>query len=116
MKKKYLVIALSILFLSTLIFFIIKNVHKKDNDESKIVVKNGLSINYLNGDDIIASKKEKKYVFSITNDSELDKYYQIEVKDVEVVDNISYEIVCDETHAEKKGTDLKKTVYSLMEE
>ena len=105
MKKKSIIISLIILTLFLIALIIYKMNETKDTNP-KIVVNNGFSINYLNGDEIFASNKEKNYIFSITNDSELDKYYQIDIENINKPDGINIEISCDETKTNKKITDL----------
>lgn len=108
-KKKLIIIIISLILLVALIFIIYKAIHKKDDNISKIVVKNGLSINYLDGNDIVSGKKEKEYRFSITNDTVYDKYYQITIADLIEIDNLSYNIYCEETKVEKTGTSIKNS-------
>ena len=105
MKKKLIIFLSIILTLFLVALITIKLMHKKDVDP-KIVVKNGLSINYLNGDELYTSTNKKKYTFSVTNDSSLDKYYQIDILDLEKTEGIVINIKCEETGASKRITDL----------
>lgn len=105
MKKKYFVIASIILTLFLIVLIVILTNHKSEI-VPKIVVKNGLSINYLDGDELYASNRENKYTFSVTNDSDLDKYYQIDIEDINKPDGVNILIKCNETNTNKKITDL----------
>lgn len=99
MKKKRLIILIIAALLLTLItVVIIKNHSKKDKSTSKIVVTDNLSINYLNGDNIYATPSgEKKYTFSITNDSNVEKYYKIELENFKGNKNIKYTLTSEDT-------------------
>lgn len=112
MKKKRVIITLLIsILLAAILLFIIIKVNKKSEEPSKIVVKNGLSINYLNGDVIETNNKQKTYTFSITNDSTFDKYYQINLKDLKIIDDVKYDIECEETKFKKESNSfLNETV------
>ena len=105
MKKKVsiiIMVSLVVILLSTLI--IVKIITSGNGEKVKIVVKNGLSINYLNGDNLVSTRDE--YNFSITNDSSFDKYYQITIKDFKSIENITYKIECSETNTLKSGNGL----------
>ena len=105
MKKKIIVLASIILTLFLIVLITIKANHRNEITP-KIVVKNGLSINYLDGDVIYSSNKKKTYTFSITNDSDLDKYYQIDIEDIYKPEGVNIEIKCDETNTNKNITDF----------
>lgn len=99
MKKKYKIILVSAaLILFVLILLLVKNHANKSSNYSKIVVSDGLSINYLDGDKIVASpSKSNKYVFSITNDSSSEKYYKVDLDNFAFNENVKYTLVCKET-------------------
>ena len=99
MKKKYKIILVSAaLILFALILLLVKNHANKNSNYSKIVVSDGLSINYLDGDKIVASpSKSNKYVFSITNDSTSEKYYKVDIDKFAFNENVKYTLVCKET-------------------
>ncbi|MBO4600628.1 MAG: hypothetical protein J5634_00075 [Bacilli bacterium] len=102
MKKKIIMmIIFASAFLALLILLIFKGFGFNKDKDIKIVVKNGLSINYLDGDEIKSTNKNNVYRFSITNDSSDDKYYQISIKDLDDAQNITYSITCDETKLNK---------------
>lgn len=95
-KKTKLIIIISfiifLLILSTLI--IISNIKSNNNDDtsSSITVKNDLSINYLNGQNISSGKKDLIYSFSITNNSSSDKYYKIDITNIKELDTFIYSL------------------------
>lgn len=97
-KKMKLIILVSIVLLLALIAFLfIHHQALKNDDESKIIVKNGLSINYIDGDKVSSFSSDKKYVFSITNDSTDDRYYVVELEDFKSNKSINYKLSCEET-------------------
>ena len=100
MKKKYkiaIIISLAFFVVLSILFLIKKNKDKKD-DNVKIVIVNGLSVNYLDGDNIKASvKKDNIYNFSITNDSDSEKYYKVEIDNFKGNENIKYQLSSEET-------------------
>lgn len=112
MKKKTILIVSIILTLFLVVLIIYKTAHKKEINP-KITVKNGLSINYLDGDELYASTKKKTYTFSVTNDSELDKYYQIDIENISKPEGVNIEIKCEETNTDRKITDL--SIGSLID-
>ena len=99
MKKTYKFIIVSVtLIVALLIFFLIKHHVSNEEDLTKIVVSDGLSINYLDGEKISSSPKSNTtYKFSITNNDEEEKYYKIELDDFKVNEKISYQLKSDET-------------------
>lgn len=100
-NKRAIIISIAIFFLFALIITLtIKKHITKNETVSKIVVKNGLSINYLDGDSINAGVKEKKYTFSITNDTDTEKYYQIDIEDFKPNSKIEYNLQCEESKLE----------------
>ena len=99
MKKTYKLLIVSItLILALLIFFVIKHHVHNDEELSKIVVRDGLSINYLDGDEIKSLPNgDSKYRFSITNNEDEEKYYKVEIDNFRPKDNITYSLQSDET-------------------
>lgn len=95
--KNVIIIALLILLFVFMVFYIIKNYRDKNEDIVKVTVKNGLSINYLDGDLIEADTKEKKYTFSVTNDGSFERYYKIDINDLSAVKNIKYSLKSEES-------------------
>ena len=81
MKKSQKIILVSIALLLCLIIVLAIKKHNANNDDlSVIVVSDGLSINYLDGDEIYASNsKNNTFNFSITNNSDSERYYQIDL-------------------------------------
>lgn len=112
MKKKSILI-FSIMLTLFLIILIFLKTTQKNEANPKIVVKNGLSINFLDGDELYTSTKEKKYIFSVTNDSELDKYYQINIDGINKPEGVNIEISCNETNTNRKISDL--SIGSLID-
>lgn len=98
MKKKTKIILISIALFLVLIVLILVKLHTRNKEEvSKIFVTDGLSINYLNGDKISSSQNSSKtYDFSISNNTNEEKYYQIEISDFKANKNISYNLVSEE--------------------
>ena len=99
MKKSQKIILVSIALLLCFIIVLFIKKHSANNDDlSIIVVSDGLSINYLDGDEIYASNnKDKTYNFSITNNSDSERYYQISLNDFKTNENIKYKISSEET-------------------
>lgn len=99
MKRKQVIILIFITLLVALItLLIIKNNANKNDSISKITVIDGLSVNYLDGDSIYASPtSDKKYTFSITNDSNVEKYYKVELENFKENKNIQYKLSSDDT-------------------
>lgn len=98
MKKKTKIILISIALFLVLIVLILVKLHTRNKEEvSKIFVTDGLSINYLNGDKISSSQNgSKTYDFSISNNTNEEKYYQIEISDFKANKNISYNLISEE--------------------
>jgi len=98
MEKKTKIILISIALFLVLIVLILVKLHTSNKEEvSKIFVTDGLSINYLDGDKISSSQNgSKTYDFSISNNTNEEKYYQIEISDFKANKNISYNLVSDE--------------------
>lgn len=117
MKKKIVLIVLAIIILLTTIFIIVKNNGSKDDNKSKISVKNGLSINYLDGDELRANGKNNIYNFSVTNDSSQEKYYQINIESLKLNSGLKYSLYSEEAKIDKKDQDLDDNVlveYSVI--
>ena len=86
MQKKYtitLIIILLLLVFNVILYNSYKTYQERnaDRNESSIVVQNGLSINYLNGNKINTST-DANYDFSITNTSSEILYYYIKLDDI----------------------------------
>ncbi|MBR5662605.1 MAG: hypothetical protein IKX00_03005 [Bacilli bacterium] len=98
MKKKYLIIIVIIaLLIAFLTIFIINKKKDKNLGNSKIVVMDDLSINFLNGDEIYtSSSKDKEYIFSITNNSTVEKYYVIKINDFKANASVKYKLSSDD--------------------
>ena len=111
MKKKYLIIFIIIALLSALITIIIINKNKnKNSSSSKIVVTDNLSINFLNGDEIYtSSSKDKEYVFSITNDSNVEKYYVIKMNDFKANSGIKYKLTSEDNKINIEDADFSSS-------
>lgn len=99
MKKTYKFFIVSItIILALLIFFLIKHHVKLIDETTKIVVNDGLSINYLDGVEISSSPtKNTVYKFSVTNNAEEEKYYKIELDDFKTNEKVIYQLKCEET-------------------
>ena len=88
MTKKYKIILLGIVILffitiATGVGYFFYKEYKKANS-AEVIVENGLSINYLNGQNIDCNGKEKKVNFSIINDLNEESMFHIVFKDVEL--------------------------------
>jgi len=110
--KKRTIIILSILFvviLSTVTFIVIKN--SKNNDKPiKIAVKNNLSVNYLDGDELVTGSKSKVYRFSITNNDAIEKYYQIDITDYIDTKGVFYTIKSEDSKISKENVALDSNI------
>lgn len=112
-SRKIILISLALLFFIILLL-IIKKTTSHHERMSKIVVLDELSINYLNGDKLSsASNKKNKYVFSVTNNAEVEKYYKIEIDDFKENENLKYQLTSEETNL--KITDEAFTSKTLVD-
>lgn len=112
-NKKRIGILLFLLVASITIFFIVKQ-NSKDNDVSEIVVKNGMSINFLDGYELYASAKEKEYNFSITNNNFTETYYEIVISDFNPKFSIGYELVSEEAKINVKGNKISEKLVEYV--
>ena len=94
--KSVIIIALLILLFGLSIFLIIRHAAKNNEPEVKVIVKNGLSINYLDGDVIETDSNEKVYNFSITNNESSERYYKIDIEDLTKTQNLKYSLTSEE--------------------
>ena len=99
MKLNFKIISAFIaLLIVILIIFLITNHVSKNEDYTKVVVVDGLSINFLDGDNISSSASgENTYNFSITNNTNVEKYYQIDLDNFKANDNIKFKLSSEET-------------------
>ncbi len=97
MKKKYKVkLRIIGLLLIFSIFLAISYLYYKNNylESAVVVVQDGLSINYLNGNTIRYSGQETSYVISVTNNTEEKISYSLQVKDIASnQENLLYSLV-----------------------
>ena len=81
-------------------------------DETQVVVNDELSINYLDGQNIITNGE---YRFSVTNNGNNDVYYRISVNDITGYDeNLTYTLTSNDTNIkiEKKALDVDNPVIA----
>ena len=81
-------------------------------DETQVVVNDELSINYLDGQNIITNGE---YRFSVTNNGNNDVYYRISVNDITGYDeNLTYTLTSNDTNIkiEKKVLDVDNPVIA----
>lgn len=99
MKNTYKVLIISIaLILSLSLFFLIRHHVTKEDEPTKIVVADGLSINYLSGDALTTSPtKNIDYIFSVTNDSNEEKYYKVTIDNFASNETIKYNLKSEDT-------------------
>ena len=118
MKKKIIIICIIVLALVALIsVIVIKNSINNKDDEAKITVKDGLSINYLNGDDLYSKTKDKIYKISITNDSSKEMYYQINVDNFRTSPSVSYTFKNDDEEGSEVSSTFEENIlleYKLI--
>ena len=103
-KKKTTLLILSILLFALITFIVVRNYVNKKEKPVLVTVKNGLSTNFLDGNLIEAASKDKEYSFSISNNSDVEKYYQIRIDNYKTVSNVKYKLVSDDSlvNVEKK--------------
>ena len=109
-KKKIIIIILSILLCAILSFTVYKIFFSKTKDGVYVSVKNGLSINFLDGNKLSLSSKEKEYKFSITNDSQSEKYYQIRIDNFKKPSKASYSLSSEESKVNIKDEKIDKEI------
>lgn len=81
-------------------------------DETQVVVNDELSINYLDGQNIITNGE---YRFSVTNNGNNDVYYRISINDITGYDeNLTYTLTSNDTNIkiEKKALDVDNPVIA----
>ena len=96
-KKKIIIIVLSILLCAILSFTVYKIFFSKPGEGVYVSVKNGLSINFLDGNKLTISSKGKEYRFSITNDTETEKYYQVRIDNFKKASKATYSLYSEES-------------------
>ena len=108
MKKHKAVIAITLLILlfALTIVLVIRHARLNNEPEVKVVVKNGLSINYIDGDQIYSDNKDNTYTFSITNDGSSERYYKIDITDLSKINNVIYSLYSDEAKINKEDEKL----------
>lgn len=92
MAKRYRTGLKLVGFFLLLAFFLllsyIKYQKEIESTSPLVLVKNGLSINYLNGNKIVLKGENKTYTFSITNNTEGELQYYISLEDMKTKENI----------------------------
>lgn len=96
-KKKIIIIILSAFLCLLAAFTVYKVFFSKPKDKVLVTVKNGLSVNFLNGNTLELGAKEKEYKFSITNDSDSEKYYQIRINNFKKPSKARYSLKSEES-------------------
>ena len=86
MAKKYRTglkfVGFLLLLTFVLLFSYVKYLKDIESTNPLVMVKSGLSINYLNGNKIILKEEKKTYTFSITNNSEGEVQYYVSLEDM----------------------------------
>lgn len=98
MKKGYKislgVIGIALIFLLMVAGSYVSYLNKEGKDTSLVLVEDGLSINYINGNKIKVNKGEGKYAFSVTNNSDETLYYYVQFNNIDCNKNdIKYSLV-----------------------
>ncbi|MBR1413549.1 MAG: hypothetical protein IJ574_02650 [Bacilli bacterium] len=92
-KYKMLLTIILLLIVGVVIIGFDYKTELKEKEElvSKVSVIDGLSINYVNGEEITTSKKSDEIYFSLTNLSDTEKRYNVYLLDIQKDgDNITY--------------------------
>ena len=76
------IIGIILIFLLMISASYMKYLKTVGSDSSLVLVEDGLSINYLNGNKIDTNGEEENYTISVTNNSENTLYYYIQVNNV----------------------------------
>ena len=96
MRKKYkrILRCIGLLLMLTILLFISYVKFQKDRESSSpiVLVENGLSINYLNGNNLIVKDNDKFYSFSVTNNSDVTLKYHIELINVHMKNTLFYDL------------------------
>lgn len=88
------VIGIILIFLLMISISYINYLKKTSDDSSLVLVEDGLSINFLNGNKINTSGEEKTYTFSITNNSTNTSYYYIQANNIDCnKEDIKYNLI-----------------------
>ena len=103
-RKKIILSVLSILLCALITFIVVRHYINKKEKPVLVTVKNGLSTNFLDDNTLESSSKDREYNFSISNNSDVEKYYQIRIDNYKTVSNIKYKLVSDDSmvNIEKK--------------
>lgn len=109
-KKKIIIIILSAFLCAIVAFTIYKVFFSKPKDKVFVTVKNGLSVNFLNGNTLKLGAKEKEYKFSITNDSDSEKYYQIRINNFKKPDKARYSLKSEESKIDLTDQNLNNEI------
>lgn len=76
-----------------LLFSYIKYLKEVESTNPLVLVKSGLSINYLNGNKVILKEENKIYTFSVTNNSEGELQYYVSLEDMKTKEEfITYDL------------------------
>ncbi len=97
MAKKYRTglkfVGFLLLLTFVLLFSYVKYLKDIESTNPLVMVKSGLSINYLNGNKIILKEEKKTYTFSITNNSEGEVQYYVSLEDMKTKEElITYDL------------------------
>lgn len=109
-KKKIIIIILSAFLCAIAALTIYKVFFSKPKDKVFVTVKNGLSVNFLNGNTLELGAKEKEYKFSITNDSDSEKYYQIRINNFKKPDKARYSLKSEESKIDLTDQNLNNEI------
>ncbi len=102
------------IFLIFLLFLTISYINYKNNNKENtiVLVQDGLSINYLNGNKINSNNEEKTYTISITNNTEASIFYNIKVSGIEsnIKDDVFYSL-----KEKNNQVNIEKATFPLNE-
>ncbi len=122
MAKKYKNSLLLVGFFLSLAFLLLCSYikYKKEIESTSplVLVENGLSINFLNGNKVVLSGENKTYTFSVTNNNESDLQYYISLEDIKAnQETITYDLTEQNEKIKILKSDVTKennTLASMM--
>ncbi len=94
-KYKFGLLIVGFLFLFSIVLFLSykKYLQKLENSNSLVLVENGLSINFLNGNQIILDDENETYSFSIINNNSEKILYRISLNNKNMEKDIKYDLI-----------------------
>ena len=113
MKASYKIALITILILFASLVCVLLGYQKYQEEKEKtmamINVKDGLSINYLNGNKIVTNEDTYQLDFSITNSMEKETQYYIRLLNRKVNDTVSYQLISKNNESLNKQDSIEKT-------